>query len=188
MKKVKLSILVLVLGILTSMTQVSLKDNAYFPMELSEEVVFKYTDTESFVKNIDLKEKKLLGGKEYSVRLIQYSWGKNDTTYFRTENQIVYYYDEKSNTESVEIPNDIKVGMTWTSTDNAWKYEIMSTNAKLKTPQKKYRNLLEIKATQLQNRDKTKLREYLNYYKKNVGNIASVTNGKLMTYKLEKKP
>ncbi|KPQ17068.1 MAG: hypothetical protein HLUCCX10_07190 [Algoriphagus marincola HL-49] len=188
MKKVKLSILVLVLGILTSMTQVSLKDNAYFPMELSEEVTFKYTDTESFVKNIDLKEKKLLGGKEYSVRLIQYSWGKNDTTYFRTENEIVYYYDEKSNTESVEIPNDFKVGMTWTSTDNAWKYEITSIKAKLKTPEKKYRNLLEIKATQLQNRDKTKLTEYLNYYKKNVGNIASVTNGKLMTYKLEKKP
>ncbi|MCR9080956.1 MAG: hypothetical protein NXH89_00930 [Cyclobacteriaceae bacterium] len=188
MKKVKLSILVLVLGVLTSMIQVDIEENDYFPMELSEDVVFKYTDTESFVKNIDLKEKKLLGGKEYSVRLIQYSWGKNDTVYFRTENQIVYYYDNKSHTESVEIPKEIKVGMTWISTDKAWKYEITSTKAKLETPVKKYKKLLEIKATQLQNRDKTKLAEYLNYYKKNVGNVASVTNGKLMTYKLEKKP
>jgi hypothetical protein len=186
MKKIKLSILVLVLGFLTSMTQVDLKNNDYFPMELSREVVFKYTDSENFVKHIDLKEKKLFDDKEYSARLMQYSWGKNDTTYFRTENQIVYYYDKKSNTESINIPNDIKVGTTWESTDNAWGYEIMSISAELKTPEKKYKNLLEIKATQLQNRDKTKLTEYLNYYEKNVGKIASVTNGKLMTYKLEK--
>ena len=186
MKTVKLSILVLVLGFLTSMTQLEFKDNDYFPMELNKDVVFKYTDSENFVKHIDLKEKRLLGEKEYNARLMKYSWGKNDTTYFRTENQTVYYYDKKSNTESINIPKDITLGSTWTSSDNAWKYEITSISAKLTTPKKKYKNLLEIKATQLQNRDKTKLTEYLNYYEKNVGNIASVTNGKLMTYKLEK--
>jgi hypothetical protein len=186
MKKVKLSILMLVFVIQTSIAQVELKDNEYFPMELVGDLVFKYTDSENFVKHIDLKEKRLLGDKEYNVRLIQYSWGKNDTTYFRTENQTVYYYDKKSDTESINIPKDIKVGSIWTSSDNAWKYEITSISAKLTTPEKTYEKLLEIKATQLQNRDKTKLPEYLNYYEKNVGKIASVTSGKLMTYKLEK--
>jgi hypothetical protein len=186
MNKLKLSIGMLVLGILTSMTQLKQKDNDYFPMELSGEVVFKYMDSENFLKHIDLKEKRLFSDKEYNARLMQYSWGKNDTTYFRTENQVVYYYDKKSNTESINIPKDIKVGSSWTSTDDAWKYEITSISAELETPEKKYKNLLEIKAIQLQNRDKTKLKEYLNYYEKNVGKIASVTNGKLMTYKLEK--
>lgn len=186
MKKVKLLILVLVLVLLTSMTSVELKDNDYFPMEIVGEVVFKYTGSENFVKHIDLKEKRRLGDKDYKVILIQYSWGKNDTTYFRTDNQTVYYYDKKSNTESINIPKDIKVGVSWTSTDNAWKYEITNIDAKLTTPEKQYENLLEIKATQIQNRDKTKLTEYLNYYEKNVGNIASLANGKLMTYKLEK--
>jgi hypothetical protein len=186
MKTVKLSILVLVLGILTSMTQLEFKDNAYFPMELSEDEVFKYAGAEHFLKSIDLKEKRLLGEKEYSARLTQYSWGKNDTTYFRTEDQTVYYYDTKSNTESIFIPKDIKVGTTWTSSDGAWQYEITSIRAKLTTPEKKYKNMLVIKATQLLNRDKTKRPEYHNYYEKNVGKIASVTKGKLMTYKVEK--
>jgi len=185
MKKVKLSIALLALGILTSMTQVEQKDNDYFPMNFGGEVVFKYTDTEHFVKHIDLKEKIIFRDKEYNARLMQYSWEKKDTTYFRTENQVVYYYDKKSNTESINIPKDIKIGLSWTSTDNAWKYEIMSLNAKLTTPEKKYKNLLEIKATQLQNRDITKSTEYLNYFKKNIGKIASVTNGRLMNYKIE---
>ncbi len=176
----------LFLGVQVCMAQVEPKGNDYFPIELSEKIAFKYTDSENFVKHIDLKEKRLINGKEYSVRLMQYSWDKNDTTYFRSENQTVYYYDRKSNMESVNIPKDIEVGSSWISADNAWEYEIVSISANLTTPEKEYSNLLEIRAIQLQNRDQTKLTEYLNYYEKNVGKIASVTNGKLMTYKLEK--
>jgi len=176
----------IVLGVLASVTLIESKDNDYFPMELGREFVFKYTDSENSLKIVDLKEKKLLGNKTYNARLMQYSWGKNDTTYFRTENKVVYYYDPKSNTESIHIPQDMKVGSSWISADNAWRYEIVSVDAKLTTPEQKYKDLLVIKATQLQNRDKTKLTEYFNYYQKNVGKIAGVTNGKLMTYKLER--
>ncbi|MEZ4804471.1 MAG: hypothetical protein R2852_03010 [Bacteroidia bacterium] len=160
---------------ISGMTLVDKNDNIYFPIEFEGDVVFRYPKSEYFVKNIDLKEKKVFKDKAYSSRLTKYSWGVTDTSYFRSENETVYYYDVKSNTESVQMPKDIKIGVSWTSTDSAWNYEITNIQAKLKTPVKKYKDLLEIKATQLKNRDKKKLPEYLIYYMKNVGKVASVT-------------
>jgi hypothetical protein len=186
MKKVKISISLIVLGFLTSMTQMDNKENVYFPLVLDGEVVFKYMDSKSSVKHTSLAGTVVLDGKEYFPRLMRYSWGSTDTAFFRTENEVVYYFDKKSRSESISMPADLKIGVTWTSTDRAWQYEITSLSAKLETPVRKYKDLLVIRATQLQNRDRDKLPVYLNYYQKNIGQIGSETNGKLMTYRLEK--
>lgn len=81
------------------------------------------------------------------------------------------------------MPKKPVVGYKWKNSDQSWEYEIMELDGELKTPEKNYSGLLVMKARQRKNRDETKLTEYLNYYQRKVGKVASIGNGELMTYR-----
>jgi len=182
----KIIYLITVLSILscgTTKTSVKNVQNSYYPIS-GIDAKFKYADSDSYVLHKDLKETRMKNDKRYSVRQISYSWGKSTETLYRLDNGNVMYYDTKSNTENMIMPNEPQVGFKWQSTDKAWEYEIMDLGAELETPSGKYNGLLVMRATQITGRDQTKLTEYLNYYQKGTGKIASVGNGKLMTYRL----
>lgn len=157
--------------------------NVYYPLG-NVDVKFKYADSDAFVVHKDLSKQVEQNNKTYNVREIQYSWGKKVETFYRVEDGNVLYYDTTSNTESMIMPNNPKVGHKWKSADKAWAYEIVHLNAELETPQRKYSNLLVMKASQVTGRDRDKLSEYLNYYQKGLGKVASMGDGLLMTYRL----
>ncbi|MFC2185708.1 hypothetical protein ACFCT7_00230 [Fulvivirgaceae bacterium LMO-SS25] len=187
----RLIIFLLLIGTLTACSVnkslVNSDKTNFFPFKDQREIKMIYLNSDSYVKYIYTGEKEIINGKEYYKRLSNYSWNKIETHYFREENGNNYYYDLTSKTESLNIPREIKTGYSWKSNDEAWAYEITNTKAKLTTPEKTYRNLVVIKATQLQNRDKDKSQEYFNYYQIGVGHIASLTNGRIMNYKSEAK-
>lgn len=146
---------------------------------------FNYVDSGSYVHYKDSKKTEVKNDQTYYITEIIYSWGKRDEAYYRLEKGNVMYFDIKSNTETLIMPKDPKIGMKWKSQDEAWEYEIIDMNAELETPLKRYYGLLAMKANQLIGRDVNKRSEYINYYEKGKGNIASFGNGKLMTYRIE---
>lgn len=164
----------------------SSKQNSYYPTS-GVDAKFKYADSDAFVFQKDLNKTESKDGKIYSVREIRYSWGNDNATetLYRLENLNVMYFDTKSETENMIMPSKPQVGFKWRSTDKAWEYEIVNMNADLETPNKKYSGLLVMRASQISGRDENKLTEYLNYYEKGTGKIASLGNGKLMTYRLD---
>lgn len=183
----KIFSLIILLSAVSCGTTKSINNNeqkSYYPIS-GIDAKFKYADSNSFVFHKDLDKTETKGGKQYSVREIRYSWGKKTETFYRLESGNVMYFDTKSNTENMIFPSEPKVGFKWLSIDQAWEYEIVDMKADLETPTKKYSGLLVMRASQLSDRDENKLAEYLNYYEKGTGKIASLGNGKLMTYRLE---
>lgn len=165
-------------------TSVEANANAYYPMG-NYDAKFEYVNSGgAFVIHRDLSKQVERNGTAYSVREIQYSWGKKVETFYRLENGNVLYYDAASNTESMIMPKNPKVGFKWESTDKAWEYEIVQLDGELETPQRKYSNLLVMKASQITGRDIDKLSEYHNYYQKGIGKVASIGDGMLMTFRL----
>ena len=146
---------------------------------------FNYADSKSYVHYKDSKKTESLNDKIYSITEIIYSWGHQDKAYYRLDKGNVMYYDMKSDSETLIMPKDPKIGMMWKSQDGAWEYEIIDLDAKIETPVNMYSGLLAMKARQLLGRDVNKLAEYINYYEKGKGKIASFGNGKLMTYRVE---
>jgi hypothetical protein len=183
MNIIKLGLIIL-MGCSSSKVLLNNEGQTYYPIG-SENSIFRYFGSDNFVKHKDIPEKKTINGKIYSLRQIEYSWGNSVITYLREENNTIFYYDEKSDSENVILPNGVMAGYTWVNTDESWEYLIVDLNGKLKTPEKTYTGLLVIKAIQTKNRDENKLSEYLNYYQKGIGKIASVGNGQLLTYRVE---
>lgn len=176
--------LLIILSCGSSQNNSSTKQNSYYPTS-GVDAKFKYVDSDAFVFHKDLNKTESKDGKTYSVREISYSWGNATETLYRLENLNVMYFDSQSETENMIMPSKPQVGFKWLSTDKAWEYEIVNMNADLETPTKKYSGLLVMRASQILGRDENKLAEYLNYYEKGTGKIASLGNGKLMTYRLD---
>ena len=184
MKNITLIVLITVsMGCGSKRTVVDPSANAYYPVG-NYDAKFKYVDTDAYVIHKDISKQIEWNQIAYSVREIQYSWGKKVETFYRLEDGNVLYYDVASNTESMIMPKDPKVGFKWVSTDKAWEYEIVQLDGELETPQRQYSNLLVMKASQVTGRDSNKLSEYHNYYQKGIGKVASIGDGMLMTFRL----
>ena len=182
MKKILIIALCFITGCATKQLTTESNSNKYYPIG-AENSKFLYAASNAFVNHKDLSKTNLINGQTYQTRLIEYSWGKKAETFYRVENGTVFYYDEKAATKNMIMPKMPVVGLKWMNSDNSWEYEIVSLDAELETPERSYTNLLVMRATQLKDRDETKLTEYYNYYEINTGKIASVGNGKLMTYR-----
>ncbi len=134
-----------------------------------------------------LKVKVKFGDNEYYARIRKYSWGKTDTSYFREGEKNYFHFDPKTNSESVVLPKQIKLGQKWFEADSSWSYEIIGIDEKLETPLKKYKGLIVIECIQLTSRDKLKSKVYHLYYAEGLGMIGSVNNGQLTSYLAELK-
>lgn len=130
-----------------------------------------------------LNDKQQKGEYQYFVRVRQYSWGKADSSLFREGEKYYYSWDKETSLETIEMPKDLTINEVWFESDSSWRYEVKTINATLKTPSGKYENLVMIEAEQLTGRDKsTKYPKYNNYYARGKGYIASLVNGKLLSY------
>lgn len=154
----------------------------YSPKNPGSKWTYVMTPDGSFEDNIT--DHKLKHNNQYYFQSIRrYSWGAADTSYFRIgKDGTVYYLDQESKQESIEVPSQPKLSFKWTSSDKVWQYEIIELNATLKTPKKEFANCLVIKAEQISDRDKNKLPIYFNYYSKSIGYVGSEVDGQLMAY------
>jgi hypothetical protein len=116
---------------------------------------------------------------EYFQSIRKFADGTADISYYRidTKTKTVYYLDNKSFKETVEIPGAPRVSQAWASSDNKWKYEVIYINAELKTPNHHFKDCIAIKAES--NSDE---RTYINYYAKGIGFVASRESGKLTVH------
>lgn len=140
-------------------------------------ILGQHTYTDSY-----LLEKSIKGEQEYCIRIRKYSWGDTDTALYREDETNLYTWDQETGKETIDIPKKPVVGQVWFESDSSWRYEIVSINAKLKTPLKSYEGLVVIQAEQLTGRDKEKSSKYLNHYAEGIGYIGSVVNEKLLSY------
>ncbi len=180
-----LPILILSFSLFTGckVSQKSITNNLeYSPLTKGNTWTYQYNNSQNTltVKIVD-KDIEIDSKKYYKIQRT-YSWNNQSFDYSRNENGVYYSYDDKTKGESVTIPKEIKIGSTWKQYDESWEYEIMGINESLKTPIMSYTGLLKIRATQLTNRDKSKMSVYHLYFKKGVGKVAAEGNGKLMTY------
>ncbi|MEX0997452.1 MAG: hypothetical protein WDZ45_10420 [Flavobacteriaceae bacterium] len=181
-KIITIFILCVITGCATKKLTSDSDSNEFYPIG-TENSKFLYAKSNAYVNHRDISKTTNFDGKKYQTRVIEYSWGKKVETFYRIQNGNVLYYDTQSESENLIMPQNPVVGYKWKNSDQSWEYEIIDLNGELKTPVKNYSGLLIMKATQLKNRDETKLTEYLNYYQRNVGKVASIGNGELMTYR-----
>lgn len=153
----------------------------YSPLKKGNKWTFKMQNS-SYTTEV-LKEPYTYNGVEYFQTETKYSWGTTDTNYLRVDekgNEL--YLDPKSLTETVNMPANIELGYSWTSSDKTWKYEIFRLDEVLKTPKQSFNHCLVIKAEQLSERDKEKLSVYYNYYVDGLGYVGSKNEKGLMSY------
>ncbi|MEQ8477549.1 energy transducer TonB [Fulvivirga sp.] len=146
-------------------------EGLYWPIEIGSEL--KHTagnDNKVSVINGDSIE---FDSKYYLIERETYQSGKTKESYWREENGAVYNYNKEKGIESMELPSRIEVGTKWNSSDGLWSYEIVSLTSNYSTPFCEFRNLLEVKTENSEQKGTI----YNLYYKQGVGLIGLNVNG-----------
>jgi TonB family protein len=117
-------------------------------------------------------------GKTYYKSITESKGAETKTTYLREENGDVYIYDAENKIEFLELSGNITPGYTWEKFDKSWKYTVIDTTSKIRTPYCEYKNLLNIKAEPI-GETAEKYSDYYNlYYKRGVGLAGLHVSGK----------
>lgn len=117
----------------------------------------------------------------------EYSGGIIETSFWREEDGVIYYYDDEKKAVSIELINNLTPGTTWEKYDKTWKYTIIDTVSIFSTPYCEFKNLLQVKA-EPQNEMKDKMYSYYNlFYKRGIGMIGMSVNGKVFKYAIPNK-
>jgi hypothetical protein len=159
----------------------------YLVLETSSKVGWIYVMGKGSFIDYFADRQEQIGEHTYSVRIRQYSWNKFDTAYYRAGEENYVSCNRQTGKETIEIPKKPVAGQSWYESDSSWVYTISSTDARLSTPVKNYKNLVEIQATQVTGRDKQKYTTYRNFYARGIGYVGSIVDGKLLSYLKEMK-
>jgi hypothetical protein len=125
---------------------------------------------------------KKIGGRDYAVKVREYSSGP-DTSYYRMDETNFYHYDVKRGAESVVLPRRPKVGQTWLESDKSWKYTILKTGQSFTSGDTTFSDCILMECKQMSGRDKNKDEIYYLYYAKGFGYAGSVDKeGKVLSF------
>lgn len=136
-------------------------EGEYWPFDLKERKFFVSNGEYTLQYSTDSLE---INRQFYITRTKKFEDGKIVKDYFRNENGSIYHYNDKTNSESLILPSNLKKGEKWESADKKWEYKIKDLNATLNTPHCELSNLLEI-----ENYNKESKTHYQSYYKKGIG-------------------
>jgi hypothetical protein len=116
---------------------------------------------------------------DYFQNQRRYSDGTAEISYFRIgENGAVYFLDNRTWQESMEIPASPRLSYRWTSADQQWKYQIIGVGTQLKTPARTYKDCVAIKCeSNLEGGG-----YYIAYYSKGIGYVGTEEDGQLVVY------
>ncbi|MBP8192569.1 MAG: hypothetical protein KAX69_03115 [Chitinophagales bacterium] len=108
------------------------------------------------------------------------------SAYYREDNGSVIYIKSEKEKETIEIPNNPKIGMIWYEGDSTWKYTITSINEILETPSSTYLNCLVIQSENLDlKKNPNKFQVYMQYYQRGRGFIGTKLGGLIYSYLIE---
>jgi hypothetical protein len=160
----------------------NLRSSDYHPVKPGSVWLYQFMESKNtLTTQIDTVQKEIDGKNYYKVNR-SYSWGESSESFSRVENDVVYVFDYRTNAESVVIPKQIQKGIKWQEGDGSWSYKIINTNAAITTPESTYTELLQVRASQLTERDQEKASQYDLFYKNGIGLVATEVKGKLLTY------
>lgn len=148
----------------------------YWPVEIGLEL--NYSSGNKSYKSKYNGDSIKYGGSFYYAKIKEYSDGSIKTSYWREVNGAVYLYEKESNTLSLELPSNPKLGQKWKSTNQIWSYEIVGLEGEFKTPYCEFTNLLEVKTKSSERNGNA----YNLFYKKGIGMVGVKINGKPITY------
>lgn len=148
----------------------------YWPVKIGLE--FNYSASGKSYKSMYNGDSIAYGGNYYYEKIKEYSDGNNKTSYWREINGAVYNYNKETNTLSMELPSNPKLGQKWKSTNRIWSYEIVGLESTYKTPYCEFTNLLEVQTKSSEYRGTV----YNLFYKKGIGMVGMKINGKPITY------
>ena len=115
----------------------------------------------------------------YKEEKIVYKNGLEEKRYWREDkNGAIYYFNKEDSKESIELTPNFTVGSTWKGEDGDWSYKVISLNSSFSTPYCLFTDLLEIKTEN----SKWEGTIYQLYYKKGVGMVGLMMNGKPSTF------
>ncbi len=135
-----------------------------------------------------LPEKRKGQGNEYSVRVRKYSWGAADTSYYREDANYFYSYYPEAKMESVLLPKQVHLGQKWFETMGSWSYEVVALDKTLNYFDREYKDLIEVLCTRLIENEATKKKmSYTMFYAKDHGLVASLSEGRMISYFIELK-
>lgn len=158
----------------------------FFPLHIpsTQANYYKMTNGQDYL-DFFRDETVVLMGMDYRMRVRLYSWGENDTAYFRESAQGFYSFDRHTGKENLVLPKEVFAGQKWQETDKSWDYEVMSIQGTLTTPVAHYEDLIVVSCVQLTHRDRNKAPTYLMYYGADVGLVGVFSDGKLSSYLAE---
>ena len=181
MKKLQLISLIIVL--ITNYSYGQSKDvSNYFPITETSDTAKLFKMKNASYLDYFRNEKSDLNKEIYSERIRIYSWGKQDTSYFREDSDNFYHYNPKTGNENIVLPKKIFIDQTWTEKDGSWAYKVISLDKTFKTPEKTFQKTIVIECRQLTNRDSKKSEVYHMYYAENIGLVGSDSNGELSSF------
>jgi hypothetical protein len=170
--------IILLFIIVSTMSFSLINDNNYYLLfEKANNIkFFKYG--KHYYYEYFMDEKKEINGNLYYVEIRKYSFGDIDTTYIRKSDVNYLQFNRITNSESILLPTNPKIGDNWLENDGSWKYEVIEEKATFETSNKNYDDCILVKCKQLTNRDSNKNEEYLLYYSKESGFVGNVDKEK----------
>ena len=170
---------------LSSFTVGSVQD--YLVVKDDQESIRHYKQGKYMATERALNETKTFYGKEYFLKIKEYSWGKTETTYYRKGAENFYVYNEKLAQEYIALPINPKIGEVWYSGNNGIKYEVIEMIEKFKTPSKKFKAVVKVKSEVLRSfNSHEKGTVNFQFYAKGYGQVAITTaEGEYISYLTE---
>jgi hypothetical protein len=118
-----------------------------------------------------------------NIEYLEYkqTWENGDVSelYLREEKGIVFQYESCCEKETMRMPKNPEVGMTWKTADKLASYKIISLNTSLDTKVCNYKNLLQIKLI-------TSNIVFDFYYLKGFGYVGAKVNKELISFVVPK--
>ncbi|MEM9857681.1 MAG: hypothetical protein AAF843_10005 [Bacteroidota bacterium] len=158
-----------------------------YPMEHGNEWRMKYANEfdqtgETYMISKILENKKEIGGKNYyQIKTTVYSTkeakeGISNTSFIRTDadGNLMGITNQTSTEEEIMLPEELSIGKTWIGDQGVNK--VIDLNATIETPEKSYTGCVAISTGE---------NAMISYWKKGIGPVAIIINGKLMAYLYE---
>jgi hypothetical protein len=188
MRKINLLLFVFIALVSCSSTKTTVISNTteYNPIKEGLSWKYRYATSKSYFTDRISVNKMKLQNNDYFLRIRTYSNGDVDTLYYRIENNSAIYLNKKTMLESVELPGAVEENQKWYSTDSAYIYQITDVDAKLQTPKKVYKHLIELKAQQYATIDSTRDISEKYYFAKGIGLVGVRANGVLKVYHVKR--
>lgn len=157
-----------------------IEGKSYHPIVIGQKFIYK-TDHSTYSKTFD-NATVVINEKSYIKCITNFGYSQS-ISFYREEGDRVLYIKPNQTLETVQIPENISVGLVWYESDSTWKYTVKSLKETLETPEANYLNCLVIQSENVNYKSNSEyFKQYFQYYQKGRGYIGTKLEGRLYSY------